>query len=129
MVYSYRNPVTGEIIDVVQGVDDEHRYVDENGLEYTRVFYAPNISIDSSPDITSREGFLKYTSNKKGTLGDLIEKSAEASEIRKSRLGFDPVRQKKYDEYRKKTGKMHREERKEKAQEFLSAKGIELSFD
>jgi hypothetical protein len=128
MVYSYRHPETEKIIDIVQGINDKHEYVDEKGVEWKRVFYAPSFSIDSTPDITTEKGFMKYTANKKGTFGDVIKLSEEASKMREAKEGFDSVKQKGYNEYRRKHGYAHKQEKQEKIQKELATKGIEVTY-
>mgnify|MGYP003333232259 FL=1 len=106
-LYSYQNPNTGEIIDVLQGMNDKHSYTDENGLEWKRVFQVPNASVDSQIDPNNPVSFIDATKNKKGTIGDLFDKSAELSEKR-AKGGVDPVKEKFISDYSKRTnGKQH----------------------
>ena len=37
-IYEYRNPETGETIEVVQKMNDSHIYIDYDGLEWERVY-------------------------------------------------------------------------------------------
>lgn len=108
-LYTYENPKTGETIDVLQGMSEEHSYTDENGLEWKRVFQAPNAAIDSQIDANNPAAFINATKNKKGTYGDLLDKSNELSEKRaKEHGGKDPVKEKFLSDYSKKTkGKKH----------------------
>ncbi len=108
-LYTYENPKTGETIDVFQGMSDVHSYIDENGLEWKRVFQVPNASIDSQIDPYNATAFVDSTKNKKGTVGDLFDRSAELSEKRaKQNGGKDPVKEKFLKDYAKKTnGKAH----------------------
>jgi len=110
-IYLFKNPKTEELIEVVQKMKDEHRYVDENGLEWDRVFVNPNASIDSKLD-GSMESFMKYTENKNGTMGDLWDASEECSAKRKKQLGQDGVEQQHFKQYSKKRRGMkhHRDE-------------------
>lgn len=90
MIYTYQNPNTGETIDVSQGMNDEHIYIDENGLKWDRVFYSPQISIDAKLDPFSQRQFMEKT-NKRGTYGDLIDRSKELSDQRAAiNGGIDP---------------------------------------
>lgn len=104
-LYTYENPKTGETIDVLQGMNDEHTYIDENGLEWKRVFQIPNAAVDSQIDANNPLAFVDATKNKKGTYGDLLDKSAELSEKRaKEYGGKDPVKEKFLSDYSKKSG-------------------------
>ena len=108
-LYTYENPKTAETIDVLQGMSDKHSYTDENGLEWQRVFQVPNASVDSRIDANNPLAFIDATKNKKGTYGDLLDKSNELSEKRaKDHGGQDPVKEKFLSDYSKKTkGKKH----------------------
>ena len=107
-LYTYENPKTGETIDVLQSMSEKHEYFDQDGLEWKRVFQVPNASVDAQIDPNSPTAFIDATRNKKGTYGDLIDKSAELSEKRaKQHGGKDPVKEKFLSDYKTKTGKDH----------------------
>ena len=112
--YLYSNPETGDIVEVTQGMNDEHIFIDENGLKWNRVFTVPNAGIDTIKiNPFSKKDFLKKT-NKTGTIGDLMDRSKEMSEARKSKEGFDPIQQKYFKEYSKaRGGKLHSEQIKQ----------------
>ena len=100
--YLFENPKTGEIISVIQGIDEEHAYSEE-GKEFSRVFTIPNASIDSSPDPFSSQRFGEKTKNMKGSMGDMWDYSKELSQKRKEIVGGeDPVRKKAEKDYSKK---------------------------
>jgi hypothetical protein len=100
--YLYENPDTGKVVSVIQGVHDEHSY-EEGGKKFDRVFTIPNASIDTDINPNSKEDFLEKTRNKKGTLGEMMDKSKELSERRKElNGGADPVEAKYFKEYSKK---------------------------
>tara|TARA_B100000676_G_scaffold306344_1_gene362390 strand:- start:2143 stop:2484 length:342 start_codon:yes stop_codon:yes gene_type:complete len=105
-LYTYKNPETGEERDIVQSMSEEHIYVDSNGLKWDRVFQIPNASIDIKIDGT-KESFMNYTANKKGTLGDLWDASKEASEKRVKQYGHDPVKKDHYKKFEKEKGIKH----------------------
>ena len=100
-IYEYRNPETGEVIEVLQGMKDFHIYIDYDGLEWHRIWHSPNASVDAKND-GSLEGFMSHTSNKKGTLGDLWDASRESSEKRSKLEGQDMVKKKYFKDYSKK---------------------------
>lgn len=107
-LYLYRHPETNETIEVVQGMNDEHTFFDEEGIEWKRVWTKPNASIDSSVNPFSENDFLKKTSHyNRVTQGDLMDMSAELSQKRESKEGVDPVKQKFFKDYEKKVGKKH----------------------
>lgn len=114
--YCYSNPETGEYIEIVQKMNDEHVYIDENGLKWDRVFTVPNAGIDTIKlDPFSKKDFLKKT-QKAGTIGSLMDRSKEMAEARKDKEGFDPVQQNYFKEYSKaRGGKAHPEQIKQAA--------------
>ena len=69
---------------------------------WSRVFLAPNASIDNSIDPFSKQQYLEATKNKKGTVGDMMNLSAELSQKRADKSGgLDPVKEKFFDNYAK----------------------------
>ena len=64
-LYRFKNPETGEEVEVFQSMKDDHSY-SENGIDYERVFLIPNASIDAkidglNPDYYSYTLFVFYT--------------------------------------------------------------------
>lgn len=103
-LYCYQNEETGEIKDVFQGMNDVHEYFGEDGSEdgWKRVFTVPQASIDSHIDPFKASDFAAKTGGKKGTYGDLLDRSAELSEKRAdSNGGVDPIKQKYFENYSK----------------------------
>ena len=118
-LYLYENKETGEVSEVLQGMNDTHEYQGEDGSEeglWRRVYVNPNMSTDTKLDPFSESSFRASTVGKNDTYGQLFERSAEASEMRAQQAGgIDPVKQKSYENYRNKTnGKLHPGEQKEK---------------
>ena len=91
-IYIYQNPKTSEIIEIRQAINDKHEYIDIEGLKWNRIFTPPELNIDSLNPLASEKEFLQYTKNKKGTIGDLWDKSRELSEKREKVYGKDPVK-------------------------------------
>lgn len=121
--YTYENPKTGETIDVLQSMSEKHEYFDQEGLEWKRVFQVPNASIDSQIDPNNPVAFIEATRNKKGTYGDMIDKSAELSEKRaKDHGGKDPVKEKFFKEYKDRVGKDHVAVNRKKSYESKNVK-------
>lgn len=100
-LYTFEHPETGELIDVLLGMNDEKKFIDEKGLKWERVFISPNAAIDSKIDPFSSQSFVDKT-NSKGSMGDLIDRSKEMSDKRKNKLGYDPVQKKYFENYSKK---------------------------
>jgi predicted nucleic acid-binding Zn ribbon protein len=104
-LYTYLNEQTGETRDVFQGMNDDHSF-SEGGIAWRRVYYSPQMSIDTKVDPYSAKDFTKAT-NKKGTIGDMMDLSAELSNKRADKEGADPVKQKHFQDYEKKNKKKH----------------------
>lgn len=103
-IYLYQNQKTKEVIEVIQGMNDEHVYKGEDGLEncWDRVFTIPTASIDTQQDPFSTNDFLDRTARKKGTYGNMLDYSKELSEKRASITGgIDPIKEKYYKQYSK----------------------------
>jgi hypothetical protein len=100
MIYLYQHPSSKQIIEVNQGMNDVHEYYDEEGLKWDRVFTVPNASIDTKLDPFSSRQFLDKT-NKRGTMADLVDRSKELSEMRRDKVGYDPLQKKEVDKYKK----------------------------
>jgi hypothetical protein len=106
-IYEFQHPTTGKTLEIIQGMKDDHVYVDEKGTEWRRVFDAPNTSIDSELNPFSEKDFLKHTAKKGMTHGEMTELSKSLSQKREKIRGLDPVKQKSVTKYEKKTGKAH----------------------
>lgn len=85
-LYIFCNEHTGEIKEVIQGMNDPHVY-SENGVEWKRVWAAPQASIDTQVNPFSSQEFVAKTANKKGTLGNLWDASKELSIKRQDKEG------------------------------------------
>lgn len=105
-LYLYLNERTGETKEILQSMNDVHSY-EEEGVAWKRVFTIPQTSIDTKIDPNSSKDFVRAT-NKKGTIGDIMDLSAELSDKRAEKEGTDPVKQKHFEDYKKKNnGKKH----------------------
>jgi|TARA_R110001583_G_scaffold12547_3_gene55617 hypothetical protein len=126
-VYVYKHPDEEEYREVFQGMNDEHSY-EEGGINWERVFLAPNASVDSDIDPFSNQSFIDATYKKKGTYGDLLDYSKEQSERRATqRDGVDPVKEQYYKNYAaERGGKKHIREIKEKGYE---SKNVKIDYD
>ena len=107
-LYLYENPLTHEVMEVFQAMKDDHSYVDESGLKWTRVFTSPNANFDTQVDPFSKSDYMKATENKKGTMGDLMDYSKDLSEQRAEKAGgTDPIADKHHKDHEKTTGMKH----------------------
>lgn len=96
-----------QVVEVFFHMNDKKFYIDENGLEWRRVFTVPQACIDSDFDPRNRDEFIRRGA-KYSTLGDLMDKSRELSEKRAEKDGFDKTKRKFFDEYsRARNGKKH----------------------
>jgi hypothetical protein len=101
---------------------------DPDGTQWRRAATKPRASIDTKMDPYSSKDFVKAT-NKKGTMGDLWDRSKEASLKRADKEGIDPVKRSFYDDYAKKRkGKRHPQELKEKTSQQLKGTGIKVEW-
>lgn len=101
-LYTYEHPESEETIEVLQGMNDVHVYIDSSGIEWKRVFHSPNASIDANIDPFSQKAFTEKTGANKGTYGEMVDRSKEMSNKRKDKLGYDPVQKKWFKDYSKK---------------------------
>ncbi len=101
------NPKTQEIVEVIQTMKEDHVYFGPDGSQWDRVFVNPAALTDTTIDPMSERNFKEKTGKKKMTLGDMWDKSKELSDMRISKLGHDPVKEKTAAEYKKKTKKDH----------------------
>lgn len=101
-LYIFQHPETGEEIEVVQSMKDEHTYIDHAGVQWDRVFFAANASFDTKGDCFSREDFARRTAKQGMTVGDMWGLSKEMSNKRKKVAGDDPVKKKYFKDYQKK---------------------------
>jgi len=126
-IYSYIDDDTGEVYDIVQGMNDVHEYY-HNGKKLRRIYYSPNASIDTN--ISSENSFIEKTGKMRGTVGDIQDYSRELSE---KRGGFnDPIRQKYYKDYSaKRHGAKHPEvvqkERKDRLKKLEKKTGLKIT--
>lgn len=101
-LYTYHNTETNEYRDILQTMNEPHVYNGEFGDEdcWVRVFHSPNAAIDSKIDPFSGNDFVRKSYSKKGTMGDLMDRSAELSQQRAEIAGgVDPVKEKYFQDY------------------------------
>jgi len=126
-IYVYKHPDEEEFREVLQGMNDEHVYEEED-VEWKRVFLSPNAAIDNSIDPFNNQQFIDATYKKKGTVGNMMDLSAELSSKRAEKAGgIDPVKEKFYDNYSKeRKGAEHPNRIKERGYE---SKNIKIDYE
>lgn len=95
---------------------------------WKRVWTKPQMGVDTVRiDPYSTSDFVKAT-NKKGTMGDLWDRSAELSKKREEKEGLDPIKEKFFEDYAKKRkGKKHPDQQRRESEATLKKKGIKIS--
>ena len=105
--YEYQHPETGKTIEVMQSMKENHIFIDSEGVEWSRVFHAPNAAIDTEMDPYSQSDWNKRTKKPGMTYGEMMDLSKEMSVKRESKEGIDPIKNKTVKKYEKKTRKAH----------------------
>ena len=101
-MYLFENPETGEVIELFFYMKEEKVHIDDNNIEWKRIFTPCNLSTDAKIDPWKADDFVNKTQKKKGTMGDLMDQSAELSAQRAAENnGVDPVKEKYYKKYSK----------------------------
>lgn len=60
-IYTFQNPVSLEIIEVHQSMQEKHEYIDPNGLKWNRVFTLPSAQTKGKPlDLRSKKDAELY---------------------------------------------------------------------
>ena len=104
-MYLFINPETGESREEFQRMEDEHVFVDENGLEWQRQFTPHNVGKDTDCDPFNSKQFVEKTRGKNLSVGDLWDMSADMAIKREAQAGGkDPIKE-KYDAKEKKKRK------------------------
>lgn len=127
-LYLYQHPKTKKVVEVIQKMAEKHEYV-KNGVSWKRVWLKPRMSVDAAPiDPFNAKDFVKAT-NKKATIGELHDRSAEMSQRRIDKDGIDHIKEAHYDSYEKAhKGQMHPQRKREKGAEKLKDAGISVDW-
>ena len=115
--YLFEHIKTGRVEEVFFGMNEEKVFNGKNGKQvgkWRRVYTKPQAAIDSKWDEYSAKDFAAKTGAKKGSYGDIIDKSAELSAKRAEKNGKDAIKEKKFRDYEKRVGKKSYNELKEK---------------
>lgn len=105
-LYIYEHPKTEEVIELIQGMNDKHEYIDDKGVKWNRLFSKPQAKTVTIDPFSARD-FVEKTRGTRGTVGDLWDQSAELSAARTKRYGYDPVKDKTVKDYEKKCKTSH----------------------
>jgi len=107
--YQFINPETEDLIEIMQGMKEDHVYIDENGLEWERVWTIPQASFDTQIDHNDKNGWVRKMENKRITVGEMEAQGEELSRKRaKENGGEDPIRKKYFKDWSKaRKGKKH----------------------
>ena len=131
MIYLFYNTETDEYREVEMSMKEYAPYRGENGNEdcWERVYDTPQISMGNSTakkvNPYSQKEFVERTGKMKGNFGDMFDYSKELSDRRaKDHGGVDPVKEKYFRNYEKKTGKKHLRDKKP-----YESKNVKIDFD
>jgi len=127
-IYIYKHPQKEEYIEVLQGMNDEHIYFDEDGLEWKRQWSLPQVSVEGGNiNPFDNKAFIDKTGKMKGSLGDVMDLSKEMSEKRKQITGGkDPVQEAYYKKYSKdRKGAQHPDQKKKS----YESKNVRVDYD
>jgi hypothetical protein len=123
--YLFENEDSGEVKEFFVKISDIKNF--SPGIGWRRVYTVPYVSTDSNIDPYSPKDFIEKTRSKKGTIGDLFDKSRELSEARGGEKR-DPVVKQFFSDYEKTKGIKHacqiQAEKKEKLTENLKKFGV-----
>lgn len=127
--YLFENPNTGEIKEVYFRINEKKFFIDDRGIEWKRIFTAPQTSINTKVNPFDLKKATENTRNKKGTVGDLFNYSKELSEKRKEKAGKDSIKEKYYDSWKKlRRGKEHPSVKKENLKKDLNKLGVGIEL-
>jgi hypothetical protein len=126
-IYVFQNPETQEYKELFFGMNDDKTFIDENDLEWKRVYLSSQLNTVGETDPWSHNDFMDKTSSKKGTVGDMMNHSEELSQKRKDKLGYDPLKKTYFENYSKaRGGQKHPKEIKEKGYE---SDKVKITYD
>ena len=100
-IYIYQHPETEEVVELFQGMNDQHEHFSEDGTKWNRIYSVPSVTRGSQTDPFSQDQFVEKTKGNV-TVGDMWDHAAEMSEKRKDMEGYDPIKKKAREEYQEK---------------------------
>lgn len=117
-LYYFIDDDTGQIYEKTFKMSDKKEVI-LAGKALRRLFTIPNAAI-KDPDPKSGAEFAEYTGKRRGSVGDMWEKSEELSHKRAKEFGEDPIIKKRNEKFKKKTGKEHPDVIMKKSQEVIT---------
>jgi hypothetical protein len=88
-VYIFKHPDEDVLVEVSQRMTDNHVFIDDDGLEWQRVWSVPSATLFLKADVDSSKQFVDKT--KGWSAGEMWDYSKELSEKRKDKRGYDQV--------------------------------------
>ena len=131
MTYLFHNKKTDDYREIEMSMKDYAPYLGENSDEdcWERIYETPQISMGHSTSKTvdpyNQNEFVERTGKMKGNFGNMMDYSKELSEKRAAdHGGVDPVKQKHFRDYERKTGKKHLADKKS-----YESKNVKIDYD
>lgn len=123
-LYLFKHPDREEYEEVFFHMDED-KVFEKEGLLWQRVYHSPNLNTEAPINPWDNNDFVNKTKNKKGTIGDMMDASAELSAKRADQNGgVDPVKQKYFKDYAKKrNGTKHHLDKK-----TIDTKNFKIDF-
>lgn len=106
-IYLFQHPITKQVKEIVQLMNEEHIFIDENKVSWNRIWINPQVAINTQISATDSKSFVDKTRGKNYSLGQLWDMSAELSQKREGMSGVDEIRVKAEESYKTKTKKRH----------------------
>lgn len=125
--YIYKHPDLDEYVEVIQRMNDEHVYFDEEGVQWKRVLTPPQVNAERIGTINpfDTQKAAEITGRRKGTIGDLWDSSRELSQRREDKLGHeDPIKRNYFKQYEKQNKVKHFYDKPTK----IEKKGFTIDF-
>lgn len=124
--YDFINEKNGEVKSLFFHMNDNKEYTDDSGYKWLRLYCSPLASADTKWNEDSSIDFVNKSKNKKGTIGDLWEKSKELSDKRQAKYGKDKVKENFFKNYStQRHGKKHIKDRPK----TIETKDFKISLD
>ena len=123
-IYLFKHPEEEKYEEVFFHMDQIKELIID-GVKWQRIYHSPNLSTEASINPWDNNDFVNKTKNKKGTLGDMMDTSAELSAKRAEQNGgVDPIKQKYFKDYAKKrNGTKHHLDKK-----TIDTKNFKIDF-
>lgn len=126
--YIFKHPDKEIYTEIIQSMNEDHIFFDEDGLKWKRVWTNPQLNCEPNIDPFSNSDFIDKTGKMKGSYGDVQNYSRELSEKRASMNGgVDPVKENYHKKYSKeRNGAKHLDQMKKHT---IDNKNFKVTFD